>query len=278
MGTYVFAAVERLSNNARLRWNVVSLRGGHAPSGTVEPKDRTRVNVTLNVEPVPTDADDPKAALDRIAIPQDVLDRIAGIAPRSSLIVTDEPPSSETGKGTEFVVLLSGEPQGGIKRRRRSPGSESRYARPRSQLLGLAFRKSLSELVSARRMLSRWGGRPVDPKRTAGISIPPAVRCPERACPAPERTAPRVVRASCSNASRPMCSTGDIHGVLRQFSARSLTAGSDLVQREDVPDFLRHLQQGPEIAGNGNGIGRALAVPGKYVGPAARGCNDKPPE
>ena len=31
------------------------------------------------------------------------------------LIVTDEPPSSETGNGTEFVVLLSGEPQGGIR-------------------------------------------------------------------------------------------------------------------------------------------------------------------
>jgi hypothetical protein len=41
--------------------------------------------------------------------------------------------SSETGKGTEFVVLLSGEPQGGIKRRRPSPGSGFRYARSRSQ-------------------------------------------------------------------------------------------------------------------------------------------------
>jgi hypothetical protein len=45
--------------------------------------------------------------------------------PRASLIVTDEPPSSETGNGTEFVVLLSGEPQGGIKKRRRS------YSHPR---------------------------------------------------------------------------------------------------------------------------------------------------
>jgi hypothetical protein len=39
--------------------------------------------------------------------------------------------SSETGKGTDFVVLLSGEPQGGIKSRRRSPGTGFRYARPR---------------------------------------------------------------------------------------------------------------------------------------------------
>ena len=64
-------------------------------------------------------------------IPQDALDRIAAIAPRSSLIVTDEGVSPETGKGTEFVVVLSGEPQGGIKKRRRNPGNEFRYARQR---------------------------------------------------------------------------------------------------------------------------------------------------
>jgi hypothetical protein len=39
--------------------------------------------------------------------------------------------SSETGKGTDFVVLLSGEPQGGIKSRRRDPEAEFSYARPR---------------------------------------------------------------------------------------------------------------------------------------------------
>jgi len=32
------------------------------------------------------------------------------------------------------VVLLSGEPQGGIKSRRRSPRTEFRYARPRDRL------------------------------------------------------------------------------------------------------------------------------------------------
>ena len=99
-----------------------------------------------DVEPVPTDADSAKAALDRITIPQDALNRIGGIAPRSSLIVTDEPLSSETGKGTEFVVLLSGEPQGGIKKRRRSPGSGFRYAAlAQPALLGAR----LSEIPSA---------------------------------------------------------------------------------------------------------------------------------
>jgi len=133
IGTHVFTAAERTTDDAKLRWNGVSLRSGRAPSGTAEPQDRARGNSGRDVEPAPADADSAKAALDRITIPQDALDRIGNITPRSSLIVTDEAMSTETGKGTEFVVLLSGEPQGGIKKRRRSPGSEFRYARPRSQ-------------------------------------------------------------------------------------------------------------------------------------------------
>jgi hypothetical protein len=136
IGTHVFTAVERAADDASLRWSVVSLRSGRPPNGAVEPQERAHGNSGRDVEPMPTDPDSAKAALDRITIPQDVLNRIAGIAPRSSLIVTDEPLSSETGKGTEFVVLLSGEPQGGIKQRRRSPGSDFRYAFPRSQPFG----------------------------------------------------------------------------------------------------------------------------------------------
>ena len=130
IGTHVFTAIERSTGDTNLRWSVVSLGGGHPPGGTVEPHGRARGGSGRDVEPMPTDPDSAKAALDRIVIPQDALDRIAGMAPRSSLIVTDEPLSPETGKGTEFVVLLSGEPQGGIKSRRRSPRTEFRYARP----------------------------------------------------------------------------------------------------------------------------------------------------
>ena len=52
------------------------------------------------------------------------------VSPRSSLIISDEALSAETGNGTEFVVLMSGEPQGGIKSRRRGPEIEARYDRP----------------------------------------------------------------------------------------------------------------------------------------------------
>ena len=129
------------------------------PGATVEPHDRARASSGRDVEPVPTDPDSAKAALDRIAIPQDALDRIGNITPRSSLIVTDEALSPETGKGTEFVVLLSGEPQGALKKRRRSPATEFRYARPRSLLLALAFRRCLFHLVSPRQLLNETDAR-----------------------------------------------------------------------------------------------------------------------
>lgn len=68
------------------------------------------------------DADDASSALDRIAIPQEVLDRIApGARPRSSIIVSDEPLSKETNYRTEFVAVLSDQPQGGFKTRRPTP-------------------------------------------------------------------------------------------------------------------------------------------------------------
>jgi multidrug efflux pump subunit AcrA (membrane-fusion protein) len=117
IGTHIFTAMERTGGDNKLRWSVVSLQAG--PRST-------------NAAPVATEASTARSALDRIVIPPDVLDRIVAIAPRSSLIVTDEALSSETGSGTDFVVLMSGEPQGGIKiRRRRDPTAEFGYARAR---------------------------------------------------------------------------------------------------------------------------------------------------
>jgi hypothetical protein len=89
IGTHVFTAMAR--NDARLRWTAVTIDNG----------------------------DDPKDALDRITIPQDVLTRIAPTAlPRSSIIVSDEPLSRETNYRTEFVAVLSNQPQGGFLMRR----------------------------------------------------------------------------------------------------------------------------------------------------------------
>ena len=51
--------------------------------------------------------DKANAALDRIEIAQDVVERIAKrVTPGSSLIVSDHGISKETGKGTDFIVVM----------------------------------------------------------------------------------------------------------------------------------------------------------------------------
>jgi hypothetical protein len=125
IGTHVFTAMER-NSDTDMRWSVVTLEEGR-PQAIVEPQGRGQVNRDQYAKLISRDAGVAKTALDRIAIPQDVLERLAGLAsPRSSLIISDEGLSSETGKGTDFIVLLSGEPQGSLKMRRRAP-AQARY-------------------------------------------------------------------------------------------------------------------------------------------------------
>ncbi len=129
MDTHIFTAMELSAGN--MRWSVISLVGGHPDAGSLEPRDRADGDSGGDAERVSADPGSAKEALDRVAIPQETLDRIAElVSPRSSLLISDEALSSETGNGTEFVALLSGEPQGGIKNRRRGPDVEVRYWRP----------------------------------------------------------------------------------------------------------------------------------------------------
>lgn len=98
IGTHVFTAMAR--GDAGLRWSAVTIDNGNGA----------------------------RDALDRIAIPSDVLDRIAPTAlPRSSIVISDEPLSAETNYRTEFVAVLSNQPQGGFITRK--PSFESRIAR-----------------------------------------------------------------------------------------------------------------------------------------------------
>jgi len=116
IGTHVFTATGSIDGTADLQWIVVSLKGGHGDARMAATRGGARG--VPDVEPAPVDASGAKAALDRIAIPADAADRIAGIiSPRSSVIVSDEALSRETGEGTEFVIVMNDEPQGGIKNR-----------------------------------------------------------------------------------------------------------------------------------------------------------------
>src|SRR5258708_4234295 len=131
IGTHVFTATERTNGETGMRWSVISLEGGRS-HGVVDGRAGARPGP--EGEPTAKEPSDAKTALDRIVIPPEVL-RIAEMAsPRSSLIISDEELSPETGKGTDFVVLLSGEPQGGIAGRRYRPAGEVWYQRPRFRL------------------------------------------------------------------------------------------------------------------------------------------------
>jgi hypothetical protein len=134
IGTHVFTAMERTNGDTGMRWSVVSLDGGRPRGDVVEPQAGR--SESAKVEPTTKEPSDAKAALDRIEIPPEVQRLAETASPRSSLIISDEEPSSETGKGTDFVVLLSGEPQGGIAIRRGSPATQAwyRYERPRFRL------------------------------------------------------------------------------------------------------------------------------------------------
>jgi lipoprotein-anchoring transpeptidase ErfK/SrfK len=84
LGTHVFSAIGR-KDDGTLKWTVVSMSSGKPTPGAV-----------------PTAG----SVLDRITIPQTVLDRISEMtAPGTSLIVSDHGLGPETGLGTDFIVL-----------------------------------------------------------------------------------------------------------------------------------------------------------------------------
>ncbi len=132
LGTFVFTALAYTSGEADLRWSAVSMYRDHSAAA---PEGGKRHDGSRQTGAAPTNVAGAKLALDRIAIPQEARARISEvIAPGSTLIVSDETLSRETGKGTDFIVLMSTEPQGGIKIRRRTPGPAPevryRYQRP----------------------------------------------------------------------------------------------------------------------------------------------------
>jgi len=103
IGTHVFTAMGR--NETGLRWSVVTI----------------------------SNSDDAKNALDRVTIPADIIGRIATASPRTSIIVSDEPLSSETNYRTEFVTVLSNQPQGGFITRKPTPNTRMAEDKSRTE-------------------------------------------------------------------------------------------------------------------------------------------------
>ena len=104
LGTHVFTAMEFQSEGAAIRWTVVSIPDEfpRMSEGATKEREATAKQTALSV-PSPDKAN---AALNRIEIPQDTVERISELlTPASSLIISDNGFSHETGKDTDFIVV-----------------------------------------------------------------------------------------------------------------------------------------------------------------------------
>ena len=104
LGTHVFTAMEFQNEGAAIRWTVVSIpeEFPRMSTGATKEREAPAKQTALSV-PLPDKAN---SALDRIEIPQDTVERISELlTPASSLIISDNGFSHETGKDTDFIVV-----------------------------------------------------------------------------------------------------------------------------------------------------------------------------
>ena len=123
IGTFVFTALDHQGTQATCAgawWPCTRTRSTSRPRRARTSPAAAR---TAPRRAAPTDVAAAKAALDRITIGKETLDIIVGdaVLPGASLIVSDEGPSREIGKDTDFILIMSGEPQGALKVRQREP-------------------------------------------------------------------------------------------------------------------------------------------------------------
>jgi hypothetical protein len=104
LGTHVFTAMGFHKEEGKtLRWTVVSMPENSPPKPS---KRRAHGEQIVETTTPVSSPDEANAALDRIQIPQDVVERISELlTPGSSLIVSDYAISGETGKDTDFIVV-----------------------------------------------------------------------------------------------------------------------------------------------------------------------------
>ena len=103
LGTHVYTAMEFQSEGAPIRWTVVSIPDEFPRIEGAKKEREAPVKQTALSVPSPDKAN---AVLNRIEIPQDTVERISELlTPASSLIISDNGFSHETGKDTDFIVV-----------------------------------------------------------------------------------------------------------------------------------------------------------------------------
>jgi hypothetical protein len=106
LGTHVLTLMRSQRDDGALRWTVMSIPEG-APREPQRASRRSRPAGKHMVEAGPSEPspENANAALDRIEMPADAVERLAELlTPGSSLIVSDHGISNETGSDTDFIV------------------------------------------------------------------------------------------------------------------------------------------------------------------------------
>jgi hypothetical protein len=111
IGSFVFTALSYTETPGRMRWNVVSM---YKNATNIEPYSETKHESRKRRPAQPADLTGARNALERIAVPEEAIAHLSRLPlPGASLIISDEGLSNETGKDTDFIVFMSGEPKGG---------------------------------------------------------------------------------------------------------------------------------------------------------------------
>jgi lipoprotein-anchoring transpeptidase ErfK/SrfK len=111
LGTHVYTATEATNDGAGMRWTALSIPSPEtgAPVALKSGKKGERQTAALTETDVSSEsraAQSAAAALDRIEMPQEAVERIAAIlSVGSSLTVSDYGISDETGRETDFIIL-----------------------------------------------------------------------------------------------------------------------------------------------------------------------------
>ncbi|MFZ1109775.1 MAG: L,D-transpeptidase family protein [Rhodomicrobium sp.] len=128
IGTFIWTASES-DGAGGMRWNMVSM---YKNALNIEPNARAKQGsaIARHGHGLPADTAAAEAALKRLTLTDESIERISeAVLQGSSLIVTDELPSIETGKDTDFVVFMPADPQGALTIRAHHRDNDSRRAR-----------------------------------------------------------------------------------------------------------------------------------------------------
>lgn len=107
IGTHVFTAIKPPNDETDIHWIVVSMPSELPRVTGRSAKKRDKPVQAIEATPAAPSSGMASAALERIEIPQDAIERISALlTPASSLIISDNGFSHETRKDTDFIVLI----------------------------------------------------------------------------------------------------------------------------------------------------------------------------